>query len=100
MLSSSSPTSKLSSKRILYPMNTLVFSQTQTEPLIPMVYLGQIYVPNTDNLQLRVLQYSHDHPLAEHFSQKKLLHQVQQHYFWPGLPIYVKDYCRSCTICC
>ena len=28
-----------------------------------------------------------------------MLHQVRQHYFWPGLPIHVKDYWRSCTTC-
>src|SRR5882724_1449073 len=28
-----------------------------------------------------------------------MLCQVRQNYFWPGLPIYVKDYCRSCTTC-
>src|SRR5882672_3820741 len=21
------------------------------------------------------------------------------HYYWSGLPVYVKDYCKSCTIC-
>src|SRR5882724_13720687 len=62
-------------------------------------HLGQIYVLNTNNLQLHVLQYSHDHSLAGHFGQTKTLHQVQQHYFWPGLPVHVKDYCRSCTTC-
>src|SRR5882724_8832161 len=62
-------------------------------------HLGQIYVPNTNNLRLHVLQYSHYHPLAGHFGQTKTLHQVQRHYYWPGLPIYFKDYCRSCTIC-
>src|SRR5882724_1989049 len=54
-------------------------------------HLGWIYVLNTDNLQLCVLQYSHDHPLAGHFSQTKMLQEVRQHYFWPELPIYVKD---------
>jgi len=62
-------------------------------------HLGRIYVLNTDSLRLRVLQHSHDHPLAGHFGQTKMLYQVRQHYFWPGLPIYVKDYCRSCTTC-
>src|SRR5882724_10202873 len=62
-------------------------------------HLGWIYVPNTDSLRLCVLQHLHDHPLAGHFSQTKMLYQVRQHYFWPGRPIYVKDYCRSCTTC-
>jgi len=62
-------------------------------------HLGRIYVPNLDNLRLRVLQNSHDHPLAGHFGQTKTLHQVRLHYYWPGLPVYVKDYCKSCITC-
>src|SRR5882724_10017370 len=60
---------------------------------------GRIYVPDSGSLQLRVLQYSHDHPLAGHFGQMKTLHQVRMHYCWPRLPVFVKDYCKSCTIC-
>src|SRR5882724_1994266 len=62
-------------------------------------HLGRIYVPNSGNLQLRVLQYSHDHLLAGHFGQTKTLHQVRMQYYWSGLPVYIKDYCKSCTTC-
>src|SRR6266850_668260 len=62
-------------------------------------HLGRIYVPNSGNLRLRVLQHSHDHPLAGHFGQTKTLYQVHMHYYWSGLPVYFKDYCKSCTIC-
>src|SRR5882672_7776343 len=62
-------------------------------------HLRCIYVLNSGNLQLCVLQYSHDHPLAGHFGQMKTLHQVQMHYYWSGLPVFVKDYCKSCTTC-
>src|SRR5882724_10299575 len=61
-----------------------------------LCHLGHIYVPNSSNLRLRVLQYSHDHPLAGHFGQMK---QFWQHYYWPGLPVCVEDYCRLCTTC-
>ena len=60
---------------------------------------GCIYVLETRNLQLRVLQYSHDHPLAGHFGQTKTLHTVHMQYYWPGLQTYIKDYCKSCTTC-
>src|SRR5882724_2929536 len=60
---------------------------------------GCIYVPDSGNLPLRVLQYSHDHPLAGHYGQMKTLYQVHRHYYWPGLTVYVRDYCKSCTIC-
>src|SRR5467141_5432999 len=64
-----------------------------------LCHLGCIYVPNSGNLQLHVLQYLHDHPLAGHFSQTKTLYQVCMHYYWSGLPVYVKDYCKLSTIC-
>jgi len=59
----------------------------------------RIYVPDSGDLRLRILQYSHDHPLAGHFGQTKTLHQVRHQYTWPGLPEFVKHYCKSCTIC-
>src|SRR5882724_7923676 len=41
---------------------------------------GWIYILDSRSLRLRVLQYTHDHPLAGHFSQTKTLHQVRMHY--------------------
>ncbi len=59
---------------------------------------GCIYVSDS-SLHLHVLQYSHDHPLAGHYGQSKTLYQVCFNYYWPGLPTYVKNYCKLCTIC-
>src|SRR6266481_8399767 len=64
-----------------------------------LCHRGRIYVPDSDNLRLCVLQYSHDHPLAGHYSQAKTLYQVCLNYYWPRLPVFVKDYCKSCTMC-
>src|SRR5882724_7866719 len=64
-----------------------------------LCHLGCIYVPNSSNLQLHVLQYLHGHPLAGHFGQTKTLHQVCMQYYWPRLPVYVKNYCKSCATC-
>src|SRR6266481_1764613 len=57
-----------------------------------------IYVPDS-SLCLHVLQYLHDHPLAGHYGQSKTRYQVRLNYYWPGLPTYVKNYCKSCTTC-
>src|SRR5882724_8756045 len=62
-----------------------------------LCHLRCIYVPNSGNLRLRVLQYPHNHPLSGHLSQTKTLHQVHRQYYWSRLPVYVKDYCKSCT---
>jgi len=60
---------------------------------------GRIYVPDLDDLRLRVLQYRHDHPLAGHFGQNWTLELIQHEYTWPGLRTFVKDYVQSCTSC-
>jgi hypothetical protein len=60
---------------------------------------GHIYVPDSNDLQLRVLQYKHDHPLSGHFGQNCTLELIRCEYTWPGLRTFVKDYVSSCTSC-
>jgi len=95
MLKGSILTSGINSKRISFQQNTSTISQTPSGPLILMVY----YATSDTSMFLCVLQYLHDHPLAGHFGQTKMLHQVHMHYYWPRLPSYIKDYCKSCTTC-
>ena len=59
----------------------------------------RIYVPDTNDLRLRVLRYKHDHPLAGHFGQKCTLELVCREYTWPSVRTLVKDYVSSCTSC-
>jgi hypothetical protein len=59
----------------------------------------RIYVPEANNLRLRVLQYRHDHPLSGHFGQNRTLKLIRREYTWPGIRTYVKDYVSSCTTC-
>ena len=59
----------------------------------------RLYVPDHDDLQLRVLWYKHDHPLAGHYSQNKTIEPIRRDYAWPGMHDFVKDYCNSCTVC-
>src|SRR6202045_4663869 len=60
---------------------------------------GRIYVPDVNDLQLRILRARHDHPLAEHFGQTKTTALVFRDYTWPKLRGFVSDFCKSCTIC-
>jgi len=53
---------------------------------------GCIYIPDLDNLHLRVLRYRHDHPLAGHFGQNWTLELIRREYTWPGLQTFVKAY--------
>src|SRR5882724_3779866 len=64
-----------------------------------LCHLRHIYVPNSGNLQLCVLQYLHDHPLAGHLGQTETLHQIRMQYYWYRLPVYIKNYCKLCSTC-
>lgn len=46
-----------------------------------------------------VLTENHDDPLAAHLGIFKTVKRIQQKYFWPGLPLDVKNYVKNCTIC-
>jgi len=46
---------------------------------------NRIYVPSASNLCICILQYNHDHILARHFGQNKILELVCHRYFWPSL---------------
>jgi hypothetical protein len=59
----------------------------------------RIYVPDTNDLCLRVLQYKHDHMLAGHFHQNKTLNLIRQDYTWPNIWSDVKHFCKSCVTC-
>ncbi|KIK12769.1 hypothetical protein PISMIDRAFT_18502 [Pisolithus microcarpus 441] len=60
---------------------------------------GRIYVPDINDLRLRVLRYKHDHPLAGHFGQNRTLELVRREYTWPSVHTFIKDYVKSCTAC-
>ena len=59
----------------------------------------RMYIPETDDLRLHVLQYKHDHPLSGHFSQNRTLELIHHEYTWPGIHTYIKDYVKSCMAC-
>ena len=58
-----------------------------------------IYVPSHSNLQLRILQYKHDHLISGHFGITNTTKAVLIEYYWPSIHAFVKSYCISCIIC-
>ena len=59
----------------------------------------RIFVPDADNLRLRILQQYHDRLLSGHYGQNKTLKLIRRTYTWPQIRTFVKDYCWSCTMC-
>jgi hypothetical protein len=58
-----------------------------------------ILVPEFRDLQLRILQSFHDHPVSRHFGVNKTLSVSRWEYTWPNIWEFVADYVKSCTTC-
>ena len=48
-----------------------------------------IYIPDSNDLRLRVLRYKHDHILSGHPGRSKTIDLIRRDYTWPGLREYV-----------
>ena len=57
------------------------------------------YIPDSNDLQLCVLRYKHDHILSGHPGQNKTIELIRRDYTWPSLWEFVKKYVKSCTTC-
>jgi hypothetical protein len=62
-------------------------------------YKGKQYVPKDQELRQDILKLFHDHETAEHPGELETYNLVKQHYWWPGLKIFVKNYVKGCGIC-
>ena len=58
-----------------------------------------MYILNNTNLCLRVLQYHHNHVLAEHLGQNKTLELIQRYYTWLNIHDNIQKFYKSCIIC-
>ena len=64
-----------------------------------LLYKDRIYVPDNNNIKLRILQSRHDHPTSGHPGVTKTLLSLRQDFYWPGVRQYVVDYVDGCTQC-
>src|SRR3984893_14230009 len=56
---------------------------------------NRIYVPDVQDLRLRVLQFRHDHPVSSHFGLNRALNLIHWDYTWPGLRTFITEYVNS-----
>jgi Integrase zinc binding domain len=62
-------------------------------------YKGKQYVSKDHKLQWDILKLFHDHKTAGHLGELETYNSVKQHYWWPGLRIFIKNYVKGCRIC-
>src|ERR1700719_1159144 len=48
-----------------------------------LCYDNQIWIPDTNDLRLRILLNKHDHLLSGHYGQSKTMELVRRDYTWP-----------------
>ena len=46
-----------------------------------------------------VLQQVHAGAISGHFDEKKMLNQVKERFYWPGMSDDVKNWCHTCATC-
>jgi hypothetical protein len=49
--------------------------------------------------RVRVLEEAHDSPYSGHFGKHKVLHQINQNFWWPGWRKDVESYVFGCLVC-
>jgi hypothetical protein len=70
-----------------------------TEQEGKVLYRGKCYVPEGDQLQLRLTQQHHDTALAGHPGQAKTFDLLVRKYYWKDMRKQVDQYVRNCHCC-
>jgi reverse transcriptase-like protein/integrase-like protein len=64
-----------------------------------LFYKGKNYIPHDPILRQDIVKMFHDHETAGHPGELETFNAVRQHYWWPGLQTFVKNYVQGCGIC-
>jgi hypothetical protein len=64
-----------------------------------LFYKGKNYVPINTELHREIVRRYHDHPMVGHSGELQTFNAVKEHYWWPGLRVFIKNYIQGCGIC-
>ena len=64
-----------------------------------LFYKGKNYIPKDLDLRRDIVKQFHDHETAGHPGELETYNSVRQHYWWPGLRVFVKNYVQGCGTC-
>ena len=64
-----------------------------------LFYKGKNYIPKYIELRRDIVKTFHDHETAGHPGEIGTYNAVWQHYWWPGLRTFVKNYVQGCETC-
>ena len=64
-----------------------------------LFFKGKNYIPRNVDLWWEIVKSFHDHETAGHLGEIGMYNAVQQHYWWPGLRTFIKNYVSGCGTC-
>jgi hypothetical protein len=64
-----------------------------------LFYKGKNYVPIDAELQREIVWRYYDHLMAGHPGELQTFNTVKEHYWWPGLQVFIKNYVQGCGTC-
>src|ERR1700734_404080 len=64
-----------------------------------LFYKGKNYIPKDIGLRRDIVKTFHDHEKAGHPGEIGTYNAVRQHYWWPGLRTFIKNYVQGCGTC-
>ena len=64
-----------------------------------LFYQGKNYIPKDYELRREITSQFHDKILAGHPGEIKTLNTVKEHYWWPGMRSFIKNYVKGCGVC-
>ena len=64
-----------------------------------LFYQDRLYVPDNAELRLRIIQGSHDTPVAGHPGRERTFELLTRKYFWPSMRKDVERFVANCHTC-
>ena len=64
-----------------------------------LFYQGKNYIPKDYNLRKKIISQYHDLLSAGHPGEIETLNAINEHYWWPGMWTFIKNYVKGCGIC-
>ena len=57
------------------------------------------YIPKNYELRQEITSQFHDKITARHPGEIETLNAIKEHYWWPGMRTFIKNYVKGCGIC-
>ena len=64
-----------------------------------LFYQGKNYILKDYDLQKKIVLRYHDLLSAGHPGELETLNAVKEHYWWPGMRTFIKNYVKGCGVC-